>query len=100
MRAVIGRLGALEVNDVWVEAGAGLNGALLRTGLIDELIIYMAPRLLGYTARMFDVPALHALANDYRVMLGDFRILTAATPRDGPPIVPTEFTIAVLRCWA
>ena len=41
----------LEINDVWVEAGAGLNGALLQAGLIDELIMYMAPKLLGDSAR-------------------------------------------------
>ena len=33
LRAVIEHLAALEINDVWVEAGAGLNGALLREGL-------------------------------------------------------------------
>jgi diaminohydroxyphosphoribosylaminopyrimidine deaminase / 5-amino-6-(5-phosphoribosylamino)uracil reductase len=72
LRAVIGRLGALEVNDVWVEAGAGLNGALLKAGLIDELIIYMAPSVLGSTARgMFDVPALESLADATRVTFDD-----------------------------
>jgi len=74
LRAVIERLGTFEINDVWVEAGAGLNGALLKAGLIDELIIYMAPRILGNAARgMFDVPALQALSDDYRVTLDDIR---------------------------
>jgi diaminohydroxyphosphoribosylaminopyrimidine deaminase/5-amino-6-(5-phosphoribosylamino)uracil reductase len=72
LRAVIERLGALEINDVWVEAGAGLNGALLQAGLIDELIIYMAPIVLGSAARgMFDVPALEALADAARVTFDD-----------------------------
>jgi len=72
LRAVIGRLGALEINDVWVEAGAGLNGALLKAGLIDELIIYMAPSVLGSAARgMFDVPALASLADATRVTFDD-----------------------------
>ena len=72
LRAVIGRLGALEINDVWVEAGAGLNGALLRAGLIDELIIYMAPSVLGSAARgMFDLPALESLADATRVTFDD-----------------------------
>jgi diaminohydroxyphosphoribosylaminopyrimidine deaminase/5-amino-6-(5-phosphoribosylamino)uracil reductase len=72
LRAVIGRLGALEINDVWVEAGAGLNGALLKAGLIDELIIYMAPSVLGSAARgMFDVPALESLADATRVTFDD-----------------------------
>ena len=73
-KAVLEHLGKLEINDVWVEAGAGLNGALLRAGLIDELIVYMAPRLFGSTARgMFEVPALATLADDYRVTFEDFR---------------------------
>ena len=74
LRAVIEHLAALEINDVWVEAGAGLNGALLHAGLIDELIIYMAPRLLGDSARgMFAMPALESLANDHRVTFDSIR---------------------------
>jgi diaminohydroxyphosphoribosylaminopyrimidine deaminase / 5-amino-6-(5-phosphoribosylamino)uracil reductase len=74
LRAVIEHLGKLEINDVWVEAGAGLNGALLQAGLIDELIIYMAPRVLGSSARgMFDVPALESLTDDYGVTFDDIR---------------------------
>jgi diaminohydroxyphosphoribosylaminopyrimidine deaminase/5-amino-6-(5-phosphoribosylamino)uracil reductase len=74
LRAVIERLGALEINDVWVEAGAGFNGALLSAGLIDELIVYIAPRLLGDTARgMFAVPALESLRNSYSLSYEDVR---------------------------
>ncbi|HUQ51287.1 MAG TPA: RibD family protein, partial [Gammaproteobacteria bacterium] len=73
LRAVVEHLGKLEVNDVWIEAGAGFNGAMLRAGLIDELIIYMAPRLLGDSARgMFSVPALHTLAESWKVDYDDF----------------------------
>ncbi len=74
LKAVLERLGTHEINDVWVEAGAGLNGALLRAGLIDELIIYMAPRLLGDSARgMFSVPALETLAAGWSLTLDDCR---------------------------
>jgi diaminohydroxyphosphoribosylaminopyrimidine deaminase/5-amino-6-(5-phosphoribosylamino)uracil reductase len=56
------RLGVLEYNEVWVEAGAELNGALLRAGLIDELLVYIAPKLLGSDARgMFDLGELTSL---------------------------------------
>ena len=49
------RLAELGYNDVWVEAGADLSGALAAAGLVDEYIIYYAPVLLGSTARgMFD----------------------------------------------
>jgi diaminohydroxyphosphoribosylaminopyrimidine deaminase/5-amino-6-(5-phosphoribosylamino)uracil reductase len=74
LRAVLEHLAAREVNDVWVEAGAGLNGALLQAGLIDELIIYMAPRLLGDSARgMFGVPALESLAEGWDVTFDEIR---------------------------
>jgi diaminohydroxyphosphoribosylaminopyrimidine deaminase/5-amino-6-(5-phosphoribosylamino)uracil reductase len=75
LRAVIEHLAKVhEINDVWVEAGAGLNGALLQAGLIDELIIYVAPRLLGDSARgMFGVPALESLAAGWNLVFEDFR---------------------------
>jgi len=38
-------------NEVLVEAGSTLNGALLRAGLVDELLLYIAPQLLGDAAR-------------------------------------------------
>ena len=38
-------------NEVLVEAGSILNGALLRGGLVDELLLYVAPQMLGDAAR-------------------------------------------------
>lgn len=53
--AVMRLLAAREINDVLVEAGATLAGALLAAGLVDELVLYMAPVLLGAHARpLFD----------------------------------------------
>jgi diaminohydroxyphosphoribosylaminopyrimidine deaminase / 5-amino-6-(5-phosphoribosylamino)uracil reductase len=67
LTAVLARLGALEINDVWVEAGAGLNGALLAAGLIDELIVYTAPIVLGAAATgMFAVPEPASLEHAWR----------------------------------
>lgn len=40
-----------EINHVWVEAGASLSGALFEMGLVDELILYQAPKILGSSAR-------------------------------------------------
>jgi diaminohydroxyphosphoribosylaminopyrimidine deaminase/5-amino-6-(5-phosphoribosylamino)uracil reductase len=72
LRHVLERLAQLEINDVLVEAGARLNGALLRAGLIDELIVYFAPRLLGSSARsMFAVPELAALADGWAIAIDD-----------------------------
>ncbi|KHN53983.1 bifunctional diaminohydroxyphosphoribosylaminopyrimidine deaminase/5-amino-6-(5-phosphoribosylamino)uracil reductase RibD [Pectobacterium fontis] len=44
-------LGRRQINTVWVEAGASLAGALLNAGVVDELIVYLAPKLLGENAR-------------------------------------------------
>jgi diaminohydroxyphosphoribosylaminopyrimidine deaminase/5-amino-6-(5-phosphoribosylamino)uracil reductase len=49
--AVLGLLGERGLNEVQVEAGPVLCGALLRAGLVDELLLYQAPLLLGDTAR-------------------------------------------------
>jgi diaminohydroxyphosphoribosylaminopyrimidine deaminase / 5-amino-6-(5-phosphoribosylamino)uracil reductase len=49
--AVFARLGELEVNDVLVEAGSKLSGALFAAGLVDEWLLYMAPKLLGKDAK-------------------------------------------------
>lgn len=48
-----------QANEVLVEAGARLAGAFLQAGLLDELVIYMAPKLLGSTARpLLELPLL------------------------------------------
>ncbi len=47
LRNLIEVLGNREVNELHVEAGTSLNGALLESGLVDELLVYVAPRLLG-----------------------------------------------------
>lgn len=48
---VLDQLGRRQINELWVEAGPRLAGSLLRDALVDELIIYMAPKLLGPQAR-------------------------------------------------
>jgi diaminohydroxyphosphoribosylaminopyrimidine deaminase/5-amino-6-(5-phosphoribosylamino)uracil reductase len=56
---MLDELGKRGVNEITVEAGRGLNGALVRQGLVDEFVIYFAPLLLGDRARgMFDLPEL------------------------------------------
>jgi len=44
---VLRDLARREINEVHVEAGAGINGALLDAGLVDEVLAYLAPKLLG-----------------------------------------------------
>ncbi len=74
LAAVFRRLGELEINEVWVEAGAVLNGALLAAGLIDELVVYQAASVLGASARgMFDMPPPADLAARPRFRLQEVR---------------------------
>ncbi len=64
------------VNELHVEAGAGLNGALLEANLVDEWVAYVAPMAVGDDARgLFDMPALAALKNAARFRLADVRQL-------------------------
>jgi diaminohydroxyphosphoribosylaminopyrimidine deaminase/5-amino-6-(5-phosphoribosylamino)uracil reductase len=46
--AVLDALAARPINELHIEAGARLNGTLLQTGCVDELLLYMAPTLLGH----------------------------------------------------
>ena len=60
--AVLDLLGRREMNEVWVEAGATLAGAFVRERLFDELVVYLAPTLLGPDARpLLELPALAQL---------------------------------------
>ncbi len=71
------------INEVHVEGGAGLNGALLQAGLVDEVLLYLAPCLLGDQARgLFVLPELANLdekralkVTDLRQIGGDLRVL-------------------------
>ncbi|WP_226100149.1 bifunctional diaminohydroxyphosphoribosylaminopyrimidine deaminase/5-amino-6-(5-phosphoribosylamino)uracil reductase RibD [Dickeya oryzae] len=61
--ALMMTLGKRQINTVWVEAGAHLAGALLQAGVVDELIVYLAPTLLGDAARSLCVlPGLEQLS--------------------------------------
>ncbi|MCC8367650.1 bifunctional diaminohydroxyphosphoribosylaminopyrimidine deaminase/5-amino-6-(5-phosphoribosylamino)uracil reductase RibD [Xenorhabdus sp. PB61.4] len=58
------QLGKRQVNSVWAECGPTLAGALLSLGLVDELILYIAPKVLGNSARgLFAIPELQKLSD-------------------------------------
>ena len=88
--AVLQLLAERQVNEVLVETGATLSGSLLRAGLLDELIIYMAPLLMGDQARgLFHLPGLDTMAqrveleiDEMRAVGRDWRI-SARPRRDG-----------------
>ncbi len=75
-------------NEVLVESGAVLAGAFWRAGLVDELIVYMAPRLLGSRARgLLELPfdsmaeAMDVQITDLRAVGNDWRISARPLPR-------------------
>lgn len=59
--ALMTELGRRQINELHVEAGYKLNGALIREGCADELLLYLAPCLLGDAQGMFNLPALDLL---------------------------------------
>ncbi|WP_233115972.1 bifunctional diaminohydroxyphosphoribosylaminopyrimidine deaminase/5-amino-6-(5-phosphoribosylamino)uracil reductase RibD [Aggregatibacter actinomycetemcomitans] len=64
LQALMTELGKRQIHTLWVEAGATLAGALIAENLVDELIIYMAPKLLGDHARdLCHLPHLTRLAD-------------------------------------
>ena len=80
--ALLTELGRRGINELHVEAGATLNGALIRAGLIDEYLLYLAPKLLGSGRGMWatgtppslsDAPALRF--TDVKPIGPDLRIL-------------------------
>jgi diaminohydroxyphosphoribosylaminopyrimidine deaminase / 5-amino-6-(5-phosphoribosylamino)uracil reductase len=78
LQALAGR----GVNELHVEAGHKLNGSLLREGLVDELLLYFAPTILGSGREMFPLPELTDLCGrrdlkivDLRRVGSDIRIL-------------------------
>lgn len=62
LETLLKHLASNEVNELMVEGGEGLNGALMSLQLIDELIIYYAPKLMGTDGKgMFGLPALTSM---------------------------------------
>jgi len=91
LKRVFSRLAELQINEVLVEAGPKLSGALLSAGLVDEWLLYLAPKLLGEGAkplaalarltRMAAAPKFEILES--QVVGPDVRLRLA--PRGGKP---------------
>jgi diaminohydroxyphosphoribosylaminopyrimidine deaminase/5-amino-6-(5-phosphoribosylamino)uracil reductase len=78
LAAVLASLAARGVNDVLVEAGARLNGALLEAALVDELVLYLAPLILGRNTRgLFELPRLLRLDEGVRLEVQEMRRIGA-----------------------
>ncbi len=65
-----------EVNELLLETGSTLSGSMLRAGLVDELVIYMAPILMGNKARaLFNLPFIENLKQKMRLDIADVRAI-------------------------
>lgn len=79
-------LGRRQINELHVEAGGKLNGSLIREGCVDELLVYLAPMLLGDAQGMFALPTLTELSgrkslkfHEVQQIGADLRILARFT---------------------
>ena len=71
---VMAYLNKLEINELWVEAGPDLNGELLKFGLLDELITYTAPYIMGGSANsVFNAPILKDMKDKIKISVLDCR---------------------------
>ncbi len=89
LAAMLKDLAAREINEVHVEAGQKLNGSLIREGLVDELLIYMAPKLIGIGQEIASFGPLETLSEALELqflsteMIGhDLRLLARVKGRD------------------
>lgn len=89
LRAMLTDLAVREVNEVHVEAGHKLNGSLVREGLVDEFLVYLAPKLIGQGRDMASFGPLRqlseALALEFKSseMIGpDLRLVARVVGRD------------------
>lgn len=74
--ALMVELGRRGINEVHAEAGFKLSGSLLHAGLVDELLLYLAPCLIGDAARgMFNLPQLQSLEDKRRLAIRDVRLV-------------------------
>jgi len=89
LAAMLKDLGKREINELHIEAGHKLNGSLVHEGLVDEFLVYLAPKLIGQGADMANFGPLTSLAEalpltfQSTAMVGpDLRILARVTGRD------------------
>ncbi|MEC5218028.1 diaminohydroxyphosphoribosylaminopyrimidine deaminase/5-amino-6-(5-phosphoribosylamino)uracil reductase [Actimicrobium sp. GrIS 1.19] len=70
-------LGRRQINELHVEAGSKLNGSLIREKCVDELLLYLAPSLIGAGRGLFDLPALDNLAEQRRLAFHEIKQIGA-----------------------
>lgn len=87
--AMLRDLATREINELHAEAGHKLNGSLLRTGLVDEMLVYLAPQWLGTGAGMSNFGPLAQLSDGISLQFrsvdrvgDDLRLLARVAGRD------------------
>jgi diaminohydroxyphosphoribosylaminopyrimidine deaminase/5-amino-6-(5-phosphoribosylamino)uracil reductase len=76
LNMLLTRLAEEEINDLWVEAGAILSGAFFDQGLVDEFILYQAPKLMGDQARnLVNLPDYSKMDDVVQLTLQDVAII-------------------------
>lgn len=74
LRSLLRYLARQEINEVLIEAGPTLTGAALREGLVDEIVLYLAPHLMGDCARgLFRLPGLERMQDRIELDISDVR---------------------------
>ena len=72
--ALMEELARREINEVLLEAGSTLAGAAMRAGLVDEILLYLAPCLMGQAAKgLFDLPGIDTMADRVALEIEDVR---------------------------
>ena len=89
LKALLVELGIRQCNEVLVESGAGLAGAFFHAGLVDEVIVYMAPRLLGSRARPLLQLPIDSMAGAIDLEMTDMRALGRDWRITARPIFPS-----------
>ena len=90
LRRVLRLLAERQINEVLLESGANLAGAMLSAGLIDELTVYLAPHIMGDGGKgLFNLPRLSLMADRHQLRFNevtrvgrDIRITAAPIPKD------------------
>ena len=76
LKPLLKYLATREINEVLIESGSTLAGAALAEGLIDELIIYAAPHIMGDSAKgLFHVPELEKMKDRIQLQIKDIRLI-------------------------
>ncbi len=76
LQAFVQQLGIAQCNNLWVESGATLAGALIEQKLFDEIILYLAPKLIGHTGRpLVHLPEIQHIQETIELNIKDIQLV-------------------------